>query len=205
MAKTKRSSRHAAASATASSSSSQQQQQQPSQLLPTTNKSSCRLVLVRLALCTALFFLANTCFPVTHAQNSDDKGYLDRFTYQDETVDRGDGYLDYRPPDWNEIRCNEGNRLDECEGYNYKWHEGINCTSGVVMMMVMIESVCIVVGMEYQKLTFSSFRLANFFEFQTILSKHCLKGPLLATFVSGVPPTILASVENGTISRPLIY
>jgi hypothetical protein len=74
-----------------------------------------------------LLLALNHWFPA-EAQNSDDKGYLDRFTYKDETVDRGDGYFDYSPANWGEIKCDEGNMLDQCEGYNYKWNEGINCT-----------------------------------------------------------------------------
>jgi hypothetical protein len=82
--------------------------------------------IVRLVLCGTLFVAIAFLFPV-EAQNSDEKGYLDRFTYREATVDRGDGFFDYRPEDWNQIKCDEGSKLDECEGYNYKWHEGINC------------------------------------------------------------------------------
>jgi Eukaryotic-type carbonic anhydrase len=51
--------------------------------------------------------------------------YLDRFNYK-ETVDRGDGFFDYGPSDWNEIQCDERTResLEGCAGYGYKWHEG---------------------------------------------------------------------------------
>jgi hypothetical protein len=82
--------------------------------------------IIRLVLCGTLFVAIAFLFPV-EAQNSDEKGYLDRFTYREATVDRGDGFFDYRPEDWNQIKCDEGSKLDECEGYNYKWHEGINC------------------------------------------------------------------------------
>ena len=85
--------------------------------------------LFRIVLCSSLFVALAVVFPV-EAQNSDEKGYLDRFTYRDETIDRGDGFFDYRPQDWNDIKCNEGSQLDECEGYNYKWNEGINCKKG---------------------------------------------------------------------------
>ena len=66
---------------------------------------------------------------VVEAQNDGTK-FLDRFTYEDETIDRGDGFFDYRPPDWNDIKCDERTRegLDQCVGYSYKWHEGIDWT-----------------------------------------------------------------------------
>lgn len=57
-------------------------------------------------------------------QNSGDKGYLDRFTYRDDDVDRGDGFFDYTPENWDQISCNEGSRLDECLGYRDKWETG---------------------------------------------------------------------------------
>jgi hypothetical protein len=84
--------------------------------------------LLGLVVSCALFLAVEWSIDCAHAQNSDDNGFLDRFTYQDETVDRGDGFFDYHPPDWNEIKCNEGDKLDQCEGYNYKWNEGINWT-----------------------------------------------------------------------------
>jgi hypothetical protein len=72
----------------------------------------------------ALFLALEWTVDHVQAQNSNDKGFLDRFTYQDETVDRGDGFFDYQPPDWSDIKCDEGSKLEECEGYNYKWREG---------------------------------------------------------------------------------
>jgi hypothetical protein len=84
--------------------------------------------LLGLVLSCLLFLAVEWSIDCVHAQNSDEKGYLDRFTYQDETVDRGDGFFDYRPSDWNQIKCDETNKLDQCEGYNYKWNEGINWT-----------------------------------------------------------------------------
>lgn len=56
-----------------------------------------------------------------NAQN-DGERFLDRFTYQDEDDVRNDGFIDYSPPNWNDIRCNEGSQLDECLGYTDKWH-----------------------------------------------------------------------------------
>jgi hypothetical protein len=64
---------------------------------------------------------------VVEAQNNSTH-FLDRFTYEDENIDRGDGFFDYRPQDWNDIRCDERTResLDECIAYPSKWHEGID-------------------------------------------------------------------------------
>ncbi|KAG7372538.1 alpha carbonic anhydrase [Nitzschia inconspicua] len=84
--------------------------------------------LVGLVVSCSLFMAFEWAVDHVQAQNSEDKGYLDRFTYQDETIDRGDGFFDYRPEDWDKIKCNENSKLDECEGYNYKWREGINWT-----------------------------------------------------------------------------
>lgn len=53
-----------------------------------------------------------------HAQR-----YLDRFTYQDKTIVRSDGFKDYAPQDWQEIACDEENKLDECLAYRDKWHQ----------------------------------------------------------------------------------
>jgi hypothetical protein len=60
---------------------------------------------------------------VSVAQNDDDN-FLDRFTYEDEDIARSDGFIDYAPQNWNDIRCDEGGRLDECLGYTDKWHTG---------------------------------------------------------------------------------
>jgi hypothetical protein len=66
--------------------------------------------------------------PINHwtvtAQNSAERGYLDRFTYQDEDIVRSDDFTDYAPQNWNDISCNEGSRLDECLGYRDKWETG---------------------------------------------------------------------------------
>mmetsp|Transcript_3495 Transcript_3495/g.6582 ORF Transcript_3495/g.6582 Transcript_3495/m.6582 type:complete len:572 (+) Transcript_3495:230-1945(+) len=62
--------------------------------------------------------------PVVTAQNSNDRGYLDRFTYQDEDIARPDQFIDYAPQNWNDISCNEGSKLDECLGYRDKWETG---------------------------------------------------------------------------------
>jgi hypothetical protein len=55
--------------------------------------------------------------------------FLDRFNYHETSV-RGDGFIDYAPSEWGNIECDERNAesLDKCEGYNHKWHEGINWT-----------------------------------------------------------------------------
>lgn len=50
--------------------------------------------------------------------------YLDRFTYQSETIDRGDGFFDYSPAEWRQIECNVETSLDDCIGYIDKWKTG---------------------------------------------------------------------------------
>ena len=49
--------------------------------------------------------------------------WLDRFTYGN-TTERADGFLDYGPPDWGDIDCDETNALDECIAYPDKWETG---------------------------------------------------------------------------------
>mmetsp|Transcript_37127 Transcript_37127/g.90009 ORF Transcript_37127/g.90009 Transcript_37127/m.90009 type:complete len:562 (+) Transcript_37127:94-1779(+) len=87
------------------------------------NVLSVRILFATLAVAVAVAVV------VVDAQN-DGTTFLDRFTYEDETIDRGDGFFDYRPPDWNDIKCDERTRdgLDQCVGYSYKWHEGIDWT-----------------------------------------------------------------------------
>ncbi|KAL3937732.1 MAG: hypothetical protein SGARI_002006 [Bacillariaceae sp.] len=58
------------------------------------------------------------------AVNSADRGYLDRFTYEDFDITRPDLFMDYSPQNWNDISCNEGSRLEECLGYRDKWETG---------------------------------------------------------------------------------
>jgi len=55
--------------------------------------------------------------------------FLDRFNYHETSV-RGDGFIDYAPNEWGKIECDErtAESVDKCEGYNHKWHEGINWT-----------------------------------------------------------------------------
>ncbi|KAL3922820.1 MAG: hypothetical protein SGILL_001995, partial [Bacillariaceae sp.] len=71
-------------------------------------------------LTVSALLLALASLQQTTAQNTDDR-FLDRFTYEDEDDLRNDGFYDYSPPNWNDIRCNEGSRLDECLGYTDKW------------------------------------------------------------------------------------
>jgi hypothetical protein len=104
------------------------QQRNPSSPALSPKRQWNTIKLLSLVVSCMLFLALEWSFSCVCAQNSDDKGFLDRFTYQEETVDRGDGFFDYRPPDWNEIKCDEENALDQCEGYNYKWSEGINWT-----------------------------------------------------------------------------
>jgi hypothetical protein len=58
------------------------------------------------------------------AQNNGDRGYLDRFTYEEEDIVRSDDFTDYSPENWNDISCNEEDRLDECLAYRDKWETG---------------------------------------------------------------------------------
>jgi len=55
--------------------------------------------------------------------------FLDRFTYDDVTKIRDDGFVDYSPQDWNMISCPQskfgvGVDVDDCLAYHDKWHEG---------------------------------------------------------------------------------
>jgi hypothetical protein len=57
--------------------------------------------------------------------------FLDRWNYygteQRVSDNSGTGtFMDYGPPDWGDIECNENNRetLDECLAYRDKWHTG---------------------------------------------------------------------------------
>ena len=63
-------------------------------------------------------------FTPSLAVNSADRGYLDRFTYEDNDILRSDQFMDYSPRNWNDISCNEGSRLEECLGYRDKWETG---------------------------------------------------------------------------------
>ncbi|KAG7343373.1 Eukaryotic-type carbonic anhydrase [Nitzschia inconspicua] len=58
------------------------------------------------------------------AQNSAERGYLDRFTYQELDITRPDNFVDYAPQNWNAISCDEGSQLDKCLGYRDKWETG---------------------------------------------------------------------------------
>lgn len=71
-----------------------------------------------------LALVALSLLSACQSQNSGDRGYLDRFTYEDEDIERGDGFFDYSPENWDEISCNENSRLDECLGYIDKWEAG---------------------------------------------------------------------------------
>ena len=49
--------------------------------------------------------------------------YGDRWNY-DTTVERGDGFTDYGPSDWQRISCDENSQegVDECIAYTDNWH-----------------------------------------------------------------------------------
>ena len=49
--------------------------------------------------------------------------YLDRFNY-DVTIGRNDGFTDYGPEDWEDIRCDEQSSLKSCLAYRDKWETG---------------------------------------------------------------------------------
>jgi hypothetical protein len=54
--------------------------------------------------------------------------YLDRFTYEETSIPRGDsGYFDYAPQDWNLIDCPVDDP-DDCLAYIDKWETGRNWT-----------------------------------------------------------------------------
>jgi len=77
-----------------------------------------------------LFSFGKEC--LVRCQNNENRRiYLDRFTYENidqyNKVNVGDGThtaIDYSPDNWGDITCNEGSRLDECEGYRDKWDTG---------------------------------------------------------------------------------
>jgi Eukaryotic-type carbonic anhydrase len=73
-----------------------------------------------------LFFTVSTLM-ISHtgAQELYEGGgqlYLDRFTYG-ETTPRGDGFVDYAPPDWYLIDCPDG-VIADCAAYIDKWEVG---------------------------------------------------------------------------------
>eukprot|EP00529_Nitzschia_sp_RCC80_P013396 CAMPEP_0113481950 /NCGR_PEP_ID=MMETSP0014_2-20120614/22670_1 /TAXON_ID=2857 /ORGANISM="Nitzschia sp." /LENGTH=597 /DNA_ID=CAMNT_0000375457 /DNA_START=297 /DNA_END=2090 /DNA_ORIENTATION=- /assembly_acc=CAM_ASM_000159 len=72
---------------------------------------------------TTVLLTVSTAVPVVVGQNFNGN-YYDRFTYEDNDVVRGDGFVDYNPTNWDQIVCDEGSRLDECVGYRDKWHTG---------------------------------------------------------------------------------
>jgi hypothetical protein len=60
----------------------------------------------------------------SHAQNGRFVGWNDRFTYEDQSIYRSDGFVDWSPIEWDRITCNEGKKLDECMAYIDKWESG---------------------------------------------------------------------------------
>ncbi|MGK3738839.1 MAG: hypothetical protein ACI90V_005686, partial [Bacillariaceae sp.] len=38
--------------------------------------------------------------------------------------EEGQTFIDYSPQNWDDIKCNEGSKLDECVGYIDKWTTG---------------------------------------------------------------------------------
>ena len=51
--------------------------------------------------------------------------FLNRFTYDDATTIRDDGFGDYSPKDWDKISCPPSKfGVDDCLAYHDKWHEG---------------------------------------------------------------------------------
>jgi hypothetical protein len=71
-----------------------------------------------------LSFLHLSSFTTIVAQNSAERGYLDRFTYQDSDIVRPDLFTDYSPSNWDDISCDEGSRLEDCLAYPDKWETG---------------------------------------------------------------------------------
>jgi hypothetical protein len=70
------------------------------------------------------FLLLPFVFQPSRAQNSRFKGWNDRFTYQDESIYRPDGFVDWAPSEWDIITCNEGKKLEQCMAYIDKWKSG---------------------------------------------------------------------------------
>jgi carbonic anhydrase len=68
------------------------------------------------------FATISTC----QAQKSRLVGWNDRYTYQDASIYRADGFVDWAPHEWHEITCNEGKQLDQCLAYIDKWDVGRN-------------------------------------------------------------------------------
>lgn len=60
------------------------------------------------------------CRP-SRAQNGRFVGWNDRFTYDDNSIWRSDGFVDWAPSEWERITCNEGKKLDQCMAYTDKW------------------------------------------------------------------------------------
>lgn len=71
-----------------------------------------------------LFGLESCCVEAQGANVLTGNGYyLDRFNY-DVTVQRNDGFTDYGPEDWENIRCDEQSSLKSCLAYTDKWETG---------------------------------------------------------------------------------
>mmetsp|Transcript_25784 Transcript_25784/g.28947 ORF Transcript_25784/g.28947 Transcript_25784/m.28947 type:complete len:581 (+) Transcript_25784:49-1791(+) len=54
------------------------------------------------------------------AQNN----YLDRFNYENVSIRRSDGFMDYQPEDWERIQCDEHSSLETCLAYIDTWETG---------------------------------------------------------------------------------
>lgn len=78
------------------------------------------------AACAVLVLADMAAIDGISAQNTATE-FLDRFTYNDETIVRQDGFMDYQPQEWNKIVCNESDQLEECLGYRDKWETGRGC------------------------------------------------------------------------------
>lgn len=66
--------------------------------------------------------------------------FLDRFTYEETTTLRSDGYHDYAPQDWNTIAC--PNSDDECIAYQDKWQTG---KPRVQLLHILCDEYCIII------------------------------------------------------------
>lgn len=79
---------------------------------------------MNLKLCLSILFFISIDIDWSNAQNGRYVGWNDRFTYQDESIYRSDGFVDWAPSEWDRIECSEGKKLDQCMAYIDKWESG---------------------------------------------------------------------------------
>jgi hypothetical protein len=76
----------------------------------------------------SMIFVVMVIVVIAAAQREDNERhplFLDRFTYDDATTIRDDGFVDYSPQDWDKISCPSSKfGVDDCLAYHDKWHAG---------------------------------------------------------------------------------